>query len=409
MDQKKRGALPFNLKRKNYLSILNIFRTNKALSANDISYQTGISRATVMKAINSFMRKGLVESAGKGDSTEIGGKKPELFQFCMKRYLLCIGLWSTEMVVSLYDLTNTLMAQQTAEYNMKDDVHTFLDTIQQVSESLLKQVDGGSGLLYGVSLCLGGYLDEEAGVLKYSILTPEWGRNIPLKQLLADRFPNTEITVDNVARMSACAAVLDNQKYLEKRVATIYTDVGVSACYINRGHVEHGRHSLIGEIGLMAMAVPNAEAYETTAPALFSTLVNDNTICGEILKNKERLQNSMMYQYRDGLKIEHVFKAANDGDPFAGEVVRETAWLFTAALNNMVVNFDPDYVIMQGTYSRAGEWFDSCLREGLECFGRMTSAAGPEIINDQRSLISLQMSGMTKVMSRKFFSSEEWL
>ena len=173
MEEKKRAALPSNLRRKNYLSILNIFRTGKTLSANDISYQTGISRATVMKAINSFVSKGLVESAGKGDSTEIGGKKPELFQFCMKRYLLCIGLWSSEMVVSLYDLTNTLIAQKTANYNMKDDVHTFLDTIQRAAENLLNQVNSESELLYGVSLCLGGYLDEKTGVLQYSILTPE--------------------------------------------------------------------------------------------------------------------------------------------------------------------------------------------------------------------------------------------
>lgn len=409
MEEKKRAALPSNLRRKNYLSILNIFRTGKPLSANDISYQTGISRATVMKAINSFVSKGLVESAGKGDSTEIGGKKPELFQFCMKRYLLCIGLWSTEMVVSLYDLTNTLIAQKTENYNMKVDVHTFLDTIQRAAESLLKQVNSESELLYGVSLCLGGYLDEETGVLQYSILTPEWGKKVPLKQLLSERFPNAEITVDNVARMSACAAVLDNPEYLDKRVATIYTDIGVSACYINRGHVEHGARSLIGEIGLTAVALNSAKAYETTAPALFSTLINDHTICGEILENKEKLKASVLSRYQDDLRIEHVFKSAEEGDLFAKETVRKTAWLFSAVLNNMIVNFDPDCVIMQGTYSRAGEWFDKCLREGLECFSRMTSAAGLEIIYDQRSLISLQMSGMTKVMSRKFFSSEEWL
>lgn len=409
MEQKKRGALPSNLKNKNYAAILNIFHTNKALSANDISYQTGISRATVMKAINSFIARGLVESAGKGESTEIGGKRPELFRFCMRRYLLCIGLWSSEMVVSLYDLTNTLIVQQKAKYNMKDDVDTFLDTIQKISESLLKQMEHGRELLYGVSLCMGGYLNEETGVLQYSVLTPEWGKNIPLKQMLAERFPNVEITVDNVARMSACAAVFDQPGYLDKRVATIYTDVGVSACYVNRGHVEHGAHSLAGEIGLTAIAVTDSDAYQSTAPALFSTLVNDNAICGNVLENKEKLKKSVLNRYKDNLKITDVFQAAEEGDSFAREVMRRTAWIFSAALNNVIVNFDPDYVIIQGTYSHAGEWFDSCLKEGMECFSRMTSAPKLEIIYDQRELISLQMSGMTKVMIRKFFSSEEWL
>ena len=86
MGEKRRAALPSNLRRKNYLSILNIFRTGKALSANDISYQTGISRATVMKAINSFISKGLVESAGKGETVYI--VVPEQVRRRDKVYLL---------------------------------------------------------------------------------------------------------------------------------------------------------------------------------------------------------------------------------------------------------------------------------------------------------------------------------
>ena len=108
MGRRKEGAvaLPTDLKRKNYLSILNTFRSGKAMSANEVSEKTGISRQTVMKAVNHFMEKGLLSSAGKGESTEIGGKKPELFQFDLERYLLCIGLSGNEMAVCLYDLTN---------------------------------------------------------------------------------------------------------------------------------------------------------------------------------------------------------------------------------------------------------------------------------------------------------------
>ena len=63
--------------------------------------------------------------------------------------------------------------------------------------------------LYGVSLCMGGFLDITTGVLQYSALTPEWGYNVPLKEMLQERFPEKEIAIDNVARMAACAEVLD--------------------------------------------------------------------------------------------------------------------------------------------------------------------------------------------------------
>ena len=86
MEKERKAALPTTLRRKNYLTILNTFRGQEALSANDVSAVTGISRATVMKAILHFTECGLIESAGKGESTQIGGKKPELFRFSMKRY-----------------------------------------------------------------------------------------------------------------------------------------------------------------------------------------------------------------------------------------------------------------------------------------------------------------------------------
>ena len=409
MDNIRRAALPTTLKQRNYRAVLNAFRSKEALSANEVSDRTGISRATVMKAVNSFIEKGLLESAGKGPSTEIGGKRPELFRFCMKRYLICIGLWGTEMVAALYDLTDTLIVERRISYTMRENVEEFLRHIEEISEDLLAQAENGKELLYGVSLCIGGFLDDETGVLQYSVLTPEWGEKIPLKELLMERFPGVEIAVDNVARMSACAAALDNPEYAEKRVAVIYTDVGVSACYINRGHVEHGRRSLIGEIGLMSVALQDTKPYTSGQESYFSTLISEKTLCAKALKDERALSSSLLSSYRADMTLKNIFDAAEKGDALAREIIREAAWVFSAVLHNIVVNFDPDTVIIQGNFAHAGEWFDQCLREGMSCFQRTISSEMFDLKYDTRTLISLQMMGMRKVLIRKFFASEEWL
>lgn len=44
-----------------------------------------------MKAFAFSAIAGLLRSSGKGDSTDIGGKKPEHFTFYCKSYLLCIA------------------------------------------------------------------------------------------------------------------------------------------------------------------------------------------------------------------------------------------------------------------------------------------------------------------------------
>lgn len=362
-----------------------------------------------MKAIASFIEKGLLESAGKGPSTDIGGKKPELFKFCMQRYLLCVGLWRDEMVASLYDLTNTLLAQERVPYNMQEEVTQFLDMLEIAADHLFAKVKNGKELLYGVSLFVGGILDNETGVLKYSVLTPDWGYNVPLKELLKQRFPEKEIVIDNVARMAACAAVLDDPVYEKKRVAVIYTDVGASACYIDQGHVQHGPHSLIGEIGPMIVALTDTKPYTTGQESFFSTKISEETICRKVLEQPEKLKKSILGKCRGKMTLKQIFLAAEQEDGFAKQIVREAAWTFSALLHNVMLNFDPEIVIIQGDYAYAGEWFNQCIKEGMACFPGSMSAVPFELVYDRRPLISLQMMGATKILMQKFFTSKEWL
>lgn len=409
MAKSQKAALPNTLKKKNYFSILNEFRNKEALSANDISARTGISRATAMKAINHFMEKGLVESAGKGSSTEIGGKRPELFQFCMRRYLTCVGLYEDNMLASVFDLTGTLLAKRTVKFYSENSVEDFLDTVYRLVEELLEEVPDGRRMLYGISLFVGGVLEEETGVLRYSVITPGWGRNIPLKELLSRRFPGVEILVDNVARMAACAAVLDCAAYEEKRVAVLYTERGASACYIDRGHVLHGPNNLIGEIGPMILSLSEMNPYERGNRAFFSTLISEETVRQKLKNHAKTPGSSILETPGKDLKLNHILDAAENGDLMARAVVKDTAWAFSAALHNIALNFDPEIVIIQGNYACAGEWFVDCIREGMACFPRNTEEISFEIVFDKRPLIELQMLGGTKLLTRRFFSSAEWI
>ncbi|MDD3402274.1 MAG: ROK family transcriptional regulator [Hespellia sp.] len=409
MESSQRAALPNTLKKRNYLTILNAFRGTEPLSANDVSASTGISRATVMKAVNHFMEKGLLESAGKGPSTEIGGKKPELFQFGMQRYLLCIGMQGEEMTACLYDLRSSMIAQKKAAFHMDCSVQDFLNTVQQTADEMLQEVPGGRELLYGMSLFVGGVFQEETGVLQYSVLTPGWGYNVPLRDLLAERFPGIEIMIDNVARMSACAAVLDNRDYEKRRVAVVYTDVGVSACYIDKGHVQHGPNGMIGEIGPMVLSISETQPYTWGQPAFFSTLISEEKLCAQVLANPEELEKSSLKFWENELTLRHIFAESEKGDILAQNIVKQAAWAFSAALHNIVLNFDPEVIIIQGNYAFAGTWFDGCLHEGLACFPRNTDEVSFLVQYDKRPLISLQMMGATKLLTRKFFSSSEWI
>ena len=72
-------AMPGDAKARNRQSILRVIRSGKVLTAAEIHQSTGISRQTVMRALQHFCQKGVIRSVGFGASTSAGGKKPELF------------------------------------------------------------------------------------------------------------------------------------------------------------------------------------------------------------------------------------------------------------------------------------------------------------------------------------------
>lgn len=95
------AALPSDLKLSNRMQILEIFKAGGTYTANHIAEQIGVSRQTVMKAIQFFIRKGLIVSTGKAESTNVGGKRPELFSLSPHKYLLCVSLWPDSLHITL--------------------------------------------------------------------------------------------------------------------------------------------------------------------------------------------------------------------------------------------------------------------------------------------------------------------
>ncbi|GAH09128.1 unnamed protein product, partial [marine sediment metagenome] len=69
------------LKQINRKVILNILRNSGKLEISELSKKVNLSKPTLMKIMNHYIKKGLVIIAGKGSSTEEGGKKPNIYKF----------------------------------------------------------------------------------------------------------------------------------------------------------------------------------------------------------------------------------------------------------------------------------------------------------------------------------------
>ena len=108
---------------------MEVFKTGGEYTANAISEQIGLSRQTVMKAIQFFVDKGIVVSTGKGDSTSIGGKRPELFSLAFDKFLLCIEIWPCHLRFVLLDLRFNMIDQLLLKQRLPADSGHLLSTV----------------------------------------------------------------------------------------------------------------------------------------------------------------------------------------------------------------------------------------------------------------------------------------
>ena len=401
-------ACPADLKYANRFQVIGSFLDGRPHSANDVAYATGLSRQTVKKSIQFFLDGGLLISDGKGDSTIVGGKRPELFALSRNRYFLCITLWPLEQHVRLITIGNQPVDTVSMAEPMPDNPEAAIDHLGTLAAALLERNHLSRRDLCAVSLSTAGTLDYKAGCLKYSSQSPDWGTNVPVAAYLRKYVgPDVPIFLENAGKMTARPFLLEPE--LEnKRVLVLFTCWGLSSCLIEKGRILSGKNSLIGEIGHMIIAPDDPEPCGCGSHGCLERLVSSERIQALIRKERYRFPNASLLRLPlESLTLRDVFDASAGCDPLARHLVDYLAQNFATALRNICLVFDPDLIVFQGDYAYADPYFDVRLRKWLKEF-QYFPADGPfEIRYDRRSLTQMEAQGSFIALVRYFFDSPE--
>ena len=176
-----------SLKQINRRNILDMFRNSDILSVADISLETGISKPTVQKVVNHFIENGLIITAGKGDSTDDGGKKPNLYSFNSDYgRILSIHLGPDFIYGAVTNLHADIIHSVIRAVD-KTDTGRLLDIMADILGDFIrmKELQGTEPL--AVAVALPGIVDSENGV---SVFTPHFqdlGDNLPVADILKEK------------------------------------------------------------------------------------------------------------------------------------------------------------------------------------------------------------------------------
>ena len=400
-------AVPSALKLRNREMVLACFQDHQEHTVADIVARTGISKLTVMRAIQFFCAKGILVSSGKGESTEQGGKKPEYFRFGYKKYLLTIMLWPETLGITVFDMELRELRRSSYAWIIPATPETAFAFVREQSLTLLEQLGISCEDLYGVSLSTSGIVDYDSLVLKYSVHSPEWGNDIPVGDHLRDIFGQTPYYFIENAGKSISRTIFHEQEDKNKRTLVIFTSWGISGALIQDGKILTGRDSLIGEIGHMILDPADTEQCSCGSYGCFERLVSIARLRKSIAMNPPPSQSPLAKLAPEAVGLNQLFFASRQGDGYARSYVTYLADCFSALLRNISLVFNPETVVFVGDFAIADEYFDRRMKEKFLQFRYLASGSPIDVRYDTRVLPELDAKGGAIALRNHFFSRAE--
>ncbi len=351
-------------------------RNRETFSVAEISHEIRLSKTTVKKTVDLLTAMKLVTSAGKGESTEEGGKKPELYRFNRSfGYVISIHVTPDAIIAVTADLCANITSYKKSEVSSERDLHFILDLLVDVIRGFVAMKASGSERLIGIVIALPGLADSSKGVSIYSPHYPSWGRDVPITNLLRERLGSgydVPVFIDCVNRYQAIAE-------REKGVAAGRTNFiiidalneGLGSGIVTHGELMPGAQSLSGEIGHMTVNPIDGPLCICGNRGCFEAMVSAKRLRAMVRDARSRGVGSLLFTngMSDDVPIDAVCELADRGDAFCIELIDDVARWFIIGLGNIIMVNDPELIVIQGLYVRAGMSFLGRLREGIKHIG----------------------------------------
>jgi glucokinase len=249
------------------------------------------------------------------------------------------------------------------------DAHYDRSTMLGLAHGLLGDRKPGS-----IGVSFGGPVDAARGVVILSHHVPGW-ENVRLRDQLQEEF-GAPASVDNDANVAA----LGEYKFGAGRgcASLLYVTVstGIGGGWVLDGKIFHGADSVAGEIGHTIVqpcegtetlailpvcicgrrgcveSLASGPAMARDAHARLAAMPDRASRLRELTKNKP-----------DALTAETIAGAANEGDPFAQEIVDQAARALGFGIGTAITLMNPERVIIGGGVAKSGDRWWGAVRQ----------------------------------------------
>jgi predicted NBD/HSP70 family sugar kinase len=347
--------------------VLSFLRKSGPTTIPEIAAKLRLSNNTVSKIVLEYTEAGLVHHDGKRESTEIGGKKPNLFVFNPKaRYVVGIQISEGEIAGAITDLDVNLLDEISIQTPDNSPIEIVLENIIVAYNTLIESQRVDRDSIIGLAVGTHGITDCATGTIIISPRNPIWGRDTPLRKMVRERIPESiPIYVDNQIRFQAFAEKFTRMGKDTENMVVIRCGDGAIAGIILNNTIRRSNNFLFGHIGHMVLNPQDPEICKCGGRGCIETLISTKRVVRKAIEKYEEHPESRIFENKKSLEIviNDIFDASNKGDLLAQELLDEVIHWFSIGIHNLVLAYDPDTFVIQGEYAMAGNYFIDNIRK----------------------------------------------
>lgn len=411
------GEKPRDIKLNNRRIVLDLLRQQDKITLGELASSCSLSRNTVKKCMDFFFEKGIAADAGKGCSTSEGGKKPDMFRLDENWGIICsFYVQYATVCATLYSINLHPLCSESEPIPFYSP-EEIVSGCKRLLQRLLDLSGRSADRLKAVFCSIHGVIDTHTGTIlsqfsdSRAALYPEklssvWDGHIPLGKMLSEKLGAPAFCSNPVRTMLRCEAEKDPS--LQDNSVMIYThESGTMASIIRKGILIQGKRCILGEIGgipLQFSAHPDSDT--SLGGDGLGRLVCRKHLLEEMRRYPELLISSSLHMLGHEPSLADIFAAAESGDELGRALVRYAARWFAVSIRQFLFLADPDIILIQGDYAKAGKYFLETLQKYVTSYAVPQVSVIPDIRLSELNEIESGILGGAIIASNQVFESD---
>lgn len=274
-----------------------------------------------------------------------------------------VDVGGTTIKVGICNADGQLLQTYEGPTETSKGTDTILQNIAKYAQQIVVESDYDWEQVDGVGVGVAGFLDIPNGIVKFA---PNLKiENVNLKAYLEQEL-NKTVKVNNDANVAALGEAWGGAGKGIAHCVCYTLGTGVGGGIIIDGKIVEGYMGMAGELGHMAI-VPDLEAIQCGCGKM-GCLETVSSATGIIRMAKdavERGDRTSLSQIED-IMAKDVLDAAKAGDEVATRIVNRAAYYLGKSLAMIAIVLNPQYFIIGGGVSKAGDFLFDQIREVFE-------------------------------------------